>query len=33
MHEAGMTKAQLVVRLSRLARRLVIRLTAGRADR
>jgi hypothetical protein len=29
MHEAGMTK----VRLSRLARRLVIRLTAGRADR
>ena len=32
MHEAARTKAQLVVRLSRLARRLVTRPAAGRAD-
>ena len=32
IHEASMTKTQLVVRLSRLARRLVTRPAAGRAD-
>ena len=32
MHEAAMTKAQLVVRLSRLARRLVTRPAADRTD-
>jgi hypothetical protein len=33
MHEAAMTKVRLVVRLSRLARRLVTRPAAGGADR
>jgi hypothetical protein len=32
MHEAAMTKVQVVARLSRLARRLVTRPAAGRAD-
>jgi len=32
LHEAGMVKAQMMVRLSRLARRLATRPAAGRAD-